>query len=113
MIFFVACSILFSIIFCSASDQEKFWSFKKYLKSKDYTYVGNGYVIQNIRSKGGFHLIKNTKTGSPAGIYLLRVNNRNSRTRCEICSKFTIKTPEQRQWRCSGVFLLIFNIFHT
>ena len=25
----------------------------------------------------------------PAGIYQLKVNNRSSRTRCEICSKFT------------------------
>ena len=33
----------------------------------------------------------------PAGIYLLKVNNRNTRTRCEICSKLTIKTPEGRQ----------------
>ena len=41
---------------------------------------------------------------SPAGNYMLKVNNRNSRTRCEICSKLTIKTPERRQWRCSGVF---------
>ena len=32
----------------------------------------------------------------PAGIYLLKVNNRNTRTRCEICSKLTIKTPERR-----------------
>ena len=41
----------------------------------------------------------------PAGtISLLKVNNRNTRTRCEICSKLTIKTPEQRQWHCSGVF---------
>ena len=32
----------------------------------------------------------------PAGIYLLKVNNRNTRTRCEICSKVTIKTPERR-----------------
>ena len=29
----------------------------------------------------------------PAGIYLLKVNNRNTRTRCEICSKLTIKIP--------------------
>ena len=28
--------------------------------------------------------------------YMLKVNNRNSRTRCEICSKLTIKTPERR-----------------
>ena len=32
----------------------------------------------------------------PVGIYLLKVNNRNTRTRCEICSKLTIKTPERR-----------------
>ena len=30
----------------------------------------------------------------PVGIYLLKVNNRTTRTRCEICSKLTIKTPE-------------------
>ena len=35
--------------------------------------------------------------GSDDGIYLLEVNNRNSRIRCEICSKLTIKlTPERR-----------------
>ena len=33
----------------------------------------------------------------PVSIYLLKVNNRNTRTRCEICSKLTIKTPERRQ----------------
>ena len=32
----------------------------------------------------------------PAGIYLFKVNNRNTRTRCEICSKLTINTPERR-----------------
>ena len=41
---------------------------------------------------------------------LLKVNNRNTRTRCEICSKLTIKTPERRQWRRFGVF--IFNLEH-
>ena len=30
----------------------------------------------------------------PANIYLFKINNRNSRKRCEICSKLTIKTPE-------------------
>ena len=30
----------------------------------------------------------------PAANYILKVNNRNTRTRCEICSKLTIKTPE-------------------
>ena len=31
----------------------------------------------------------------PASIYLFKVNNRNTRKRCEICLKLTIKTPEQ------------------
>ena len=34
---------------------------------------------------------------SPVGIYLLKVNNRNTRTKCKICSKFTIRTAERRQ----------------
>ena len=37
--------------------------------------------------------------------YILRINQRNTRKRCEICSKLTIKMPERRQWRCSGVFV--------
>ena len=44
----------------------------------------------------------------PAGNYMLKVNNRNTRTRCEICSKLTIKTPERRHWRRFGVFLVNF-----
>ena len=64
----------------------------------------------------------------PAVIYLLKVNNRNGRTRCEICSKLTIKTRERRlsyteqfidllcksvdwflyKWCCPGVFIVYF-----
>ena len=52
-----------------------------------------------------FYWIKNLYKGDkshaiPASIYLLKVNNRNTKTRCEIYSKLTIKTPEPR----SGVF---------
>ena len=46
-----------------------------------------------------------------AGIYLLKVHNRNTRIRCEKCSKLTIKTSEQRHWRRSGVFIV--NFEHT
>ena len=45
----------------------------------------------------------------PAGIYLLKVNNRNTRTRCEICSKLIIKIPERR--RHSGIFIVNFEHF--
>ena len=47
----------------------------------------------------------------PAGIYLLKVNNRNTGTRCGIGSKLTIKTPKRSQWRCSGVFIVNFEHF--
>ena len=40
----------------------------------------------------------------PASNYMFKVNNRDTRKRCEIRSKLTIKTPERRQWRRSGVF---------
>ena len=45
-------------------------------------------------------------SNGPTNIYLCKVNNRNSRTKCEICSKLTIKTPKQRQWRHSSVFIV-------
>ena len=48
-------------------------------------------------------------------IYLFKVNNRNTRRRCEICStiriaivKLTIKTPDRRYWRPFGVFFVNF-----
>ena len=45
----------------------------------------------------------------PAGNYIFKVNNRNTRTRCEICSKLTIKIPERRYWRRSGIFIVNFD----
>ena len=36
-------------------------------------------------------------TVNPANIYLFKVNNRNSRNKCEIYSELTIKTPERRR----------------
>ena len=37
---------------------------------------------------------QNYQIFQPSGTYLLKVNSRNTRTRCGICSKLTIKTPE-------------------
>ena len=51
-----------------------------------------------------FRLLKDIH---PANIYLLKVNNRNTRKRSEICSKLTIKTLERRQWHLFLVFLLM------
>ena len=41
-------------------------------------------------------LCDTSSTFYPAGNSLFKVNNRNTRIRCEICSKLTIKTLEQQ-----------------
>ena len=60
---------------------------------------GGGIIRENIL--GVF-------ASNPVVIYLLKVNNRNTRTRCEICSKLTARTLERRYWRRSGVFVVNF-----
>ena len=47
----------------------------------------------------------------PPGIYLFKVSKRNNRTRSEICSNLTIKTPEQCRWYPSGVLIVNFEHF--
>ena len=49
-----------------------------------------------------------TKRRNPADNYMFKVKNRNTRSRCEICSKLTLKTPERHHWRRSGVFIVNF-----
>ena len=45
----------------------------------------------------------------PANMYLFKVNNRNTKKKCEICSNLTIKIPEC----CSSVFIVNFeHILH-
>ena len=46
--------------------------------------------------------------------YLLKVKNRNTKTRCEICSELTIKTLERdANGVILGFVLLTLNIFQT
>ena len=49
-----------------------------------------------------------TNAEFPAGNYIFKINNKNTRTRCEICSNLTLNTPERRKWRRSGVFIVNF-----
>ena len=53
------------------------------------------YTFENIRMT--------SITISPAGIYLFKVNNGNTRTMNEICLRLTVG-----QWRCSRVFTVNF-----
>ena len=49
-----------------------------------------------------------TSYRNPVGNYVFKINNRNTRTRSEICSKLTIKIPESRHWRRSSDFIVNF-----
>ena len=57
---------------------------------------------------------KNLEVSISADIYLFKITNQNTRKRCEICSKLTIKAPEQLHWLRSGVFIVLtWNTFET
>ena len=56
--------------------------------------------------------VYSTQDSDPVGNCMLKVNNRNTRTMCEISSKLTIKTPERRHWRRLGVFINFEHIWH-
>ena len=60
-----------------------------------------------ILNKASAHLYTNniyTRKSSPTIIYLIKVNNRNTKNKCEIRSKLTIKIVEQ----LSTVFIVNF-----
>ena len=42
------------------------------------------------------------------GNHMFKVNNKNTRTSCERCSKLTLKTPKQHHWHCYAVFIIKF-----
>ena len=68
------------------------------------------WEIMNRRAEANIFLTLRSKDSTafmsyPAGNYMFKVNNRNTRTRCDICSKLKIKTPERRQ---AGVFIVNF-----
>ena len=43
-------------------------------------------------------LLHLSEGSSPRNVYLLKVKNRNTRKRCEICSKIAINTPERGRY---------------
>ena len=93
-----------------------FWGTKKKCKNKNscqfYLLSGNGAVTVN-------KLMLSSKINCVlqfiywVSIYLLKINKRNTRTMCEICSNLTIKTPEQYHWRHSGVLCCWFQAHFT
>ena len=65
--------------------------------------VANAYLV-SLKSKLNISLTEFGKIRVSAGIYLFKVNNRNTRIMFEICSKLTIKILERL--RRSGVFIV-------
>ena len=73
-------------------------SFEKCMFCQMSHYMGNFLSKHRSGSRKGCNV------PYPVGIYMFKVNNRNTRAKCKIFSKLTIKTPERRHWRRSGVF---------
>ena len=66
------------------------------------------FSFQNLLVKHKSVLVQYYDLQFPVGIWLLKINNSNTRTRCEICSKLTTKASERRQWHRSVVFMVNF-----
>ena len=62
----------------------------------------------NVKDDLAPNIMKAVFRFGPVGIYLHKVNNRSTTARREICSELTIETPELRQWRHYGIFIVNF-----
>ena len=64
--------------------------------------------ILNDTSNTAFSKVIIFSGPNPGNIYLFKVNNKNTRKRCEIFSRLTIKTLERRHCHRSVVFIVNF-----
>ena len=90
--------------------------FCKHHKLTEFDRVGKMVVLSSLNTiilmillpSRLLMVIITNPSNNPANIYLLKVNKRNTRKRCGICSKLTIKTPERHHWRRSAIFIVNF-----
>ena len=71
-----------------------------------HVFLNCAYGARSAQCNSSTQNFPATPTG--AGNYLLKVHNSNIRTRCEIYSELTIKTPKRRHCPCSGAFIVNF-----
>ena len=71
------------------------WLFLNLVNLRDLFGVGTKLKESIFKNNNQINSTVTTRR-CPADNYLFKFNNRNPRKRCEICSKFTIKTPERR-----------------
>ena len=73
---------------------------QKTVKRKKIDVKDLDFKLREPRANESKYLCKvSTSYRNPVGNYVFKVNNRDTRTRSEICSNLTIKTPESRHWR--------------
>ena len=74
-----------------------FWCHKRFHENliKDKKALVCFYASQRFRHHKYKYMEKTTSCNYPANIYLFQANKRNTRKRCEISSKLTIKASER------------------
>ena len=75
-------------------NREKCFTIEKYFVARAEKSILNSMTLNSMNLR--------------ANIYLFKVNNWNTKKRCEICSKSMIKTAEWRQWHHSYIFIVNF-----
>ena len=96
----------FSFLCCCQSFLEHVSRICKILK---IGWQPGNYRITRMRNSWFTSEFHSWWVNSPTGNYMFKVNNRNTRRSCEICSRLTIKTPERRRRR-SGIFIVNFEL---
>ena len=96
----------FSFLCCCQSFLEHVSHICKILK---IGWQPGNYRITRMRNSWFTSEFHSWWVNSPTGNYMFKVNNRNTRRSCEICSRLTIKTPERRRRR-SGIFIVNFEL---
>ena len=96
----------FSFLCCCQSFLEHVSHICKILK---IGWQPGNYRITRMRNSWFTSEFHSWWVNSPTGNYMFKVNNRNTRRSCEICSRLTIKTPERRRRR-SGMFIVNFEL---
>ena len=62
----------------------------------------------NFKTPGSVTYISLKSLYFPIGNCIFKVNDDSTGIKCVICLKLIIKTPKQRHWRRSGVFIVNF-----
>ena len=78
------------------------WNFGKTNKTIWGTFLGRTSPLLSLCTYANHSQFEPDQTFQtnylPMVIYLFKVNARNTRTRCEVCSKLIIKTPDRSFW---------------